>query len=132
MRDTLADTGKVDDEIERLTIETETIAIQIQRLISENASTAMDQDDYNRKYDGLVERYNAAENRINDLMKRKETREREAKAMDAFISELSSVGELPIEYSDAVWNALIDKATVYADDRVVFTFKNQKEIPELL
>ena len=132
MRDTLADTGKVDDEIERLTIETETIAIQIQRLISENASTAMDQDDYNRKYDGLVERYNAAENRINDLMKRKETREREAKAMDAFISELSSVGELPIEYSDALWNALIDKATVYADDRVVFTFKNQKEIPELL
>ena len=132
MRDTLADTGKVDDEIERLTIETDTIAIQIQRLISENASTAMDQDDYNRKYDGLVERYNATETRINDLMKRKETREREAKAMDAFIGELASVGELPIEYSDALWNALIDRATVYADDRVVFTFKNQREITELV
>lgn len=38
--------------------------------------------------------------------------------------------ELPIGFSESHWNALVDHVTVYADDRMVFSFKNGSEITE--
>ena len=38
--------------------------------------------------------------------------------------------ELPTGFNESHWNALVDHVTVYADDRMVFSFKNGSEITE--
>ena len=32
------------------------------------------------------------------------------------------------EFTESLWNGLVDHVTVYADERLVFTFKNGKEV----
>ena len=40
--------------------------------------------------------------------------------------------ELPIEFEEHLWFALIDRVTVYRDERIVFRFKTGQEITEQL
>ena len=50
--------------------------------------------------------------------------------VECFTTEIRLMPELPTGFSESHWNALIDHVTVYADDRMVFTFKNGSEITE--
>lgn len=46
--------------------------------------------------------------------------------------ELTELDTLPITFNERLWNAAIDRVTVYAVERVVFLFKDGKDITELL
>ena len=50
--------------------------------------------------------------------------------IECFMTEIRLMPELPIGFSESHWNALVDHVTVYADDRMVFSFKNGSEITE--
>lgn len=132
MRDTLADTSKLDDECKSLTDEMDSISVLIQKLIDENATVAMSQDEYNEKYDGYAERYNQAKERYDNLQQRKTTLSFEVDIIECFMFEIKALPGLPMEFSDSLWNAMIDKVTVHADGRAVFTFKNGREIIEII
>ena len=54
------------------------------------------------------------------------------KVKKAFMAILRTGKAAGLEYTDSLWNGLIDHVTVYADERLVFTFKNGKEIAEQL
>ena len=47
----------------------------IQKLIDENATRKMDQNDYRKRYDGYVSRYAALESRMDSLEKERKERE---------------------------------------------------------
>jgi site-specific DNA recombinase len=131
MRETLlATTDELDRECETLTEEMDTVSALTKRLIAENASTAMSQDEYNRKYDGLAERFDTAEKRCDALKRRKVTLAFEVDMIECFMTEIRLMPELPTGFNESHWNALVDHVTVYADDRLVFTFKNGSEITE--
>ena len=132
MRNTLADTMAIDRECEKLTEEMDTVSILIQKLIAENAAKAMDQDEYNSKYDALARRYNAAQERCDKLQGRKATIGFEVDVLECFMFEISALPDLPVEFSDHLWNSMIDHVTVYHDDRVAFSFKNGREIIKTL
>ena len=42
--------------------------------------------------------------------------------------ELGELDALPVDFDEKLWNGTIDYVTVYADQRVVFRFKDGKEI----
>jgi len=46
--------------------------------------------------------------------------------------ELTELDALPITFNEKLWNAAIDRVTVYADERVVFHFKDGKDITKIL
>ena len=50
--------------------------------------------------------------------------------IECFMTEIRLMPELPTGFSESHWNALVDHVTVYADDRMVFSFKNGSEITE--
>lgn len=132
MRDILADTSKIDEECKKLTDELDSISVLIQKMIDENTVVAMSQDEYNEKYDGYAERYNRAKERYDKLMQRKTTLSFEVDIIECFMFEISRVRELPVSFSDSLWNAMIDKVTLHADGRAVFNFKNGTEIAEII
>ena len=46
--------------------------------------------------------------------------------------ELGELDALPVDFDEKLWNGAIDHVTVYADERVVFVFKDKAEITTTL
>ena len=42
--------------------------------------------------------------------------------------ELTELEALPIEFDEKLWHAVVDKVTVYNDDRLVYSLKDGTEI----
>lgn len=126
-------TDTIDAECATLNDEIEIVSGLTKKLIAENATTAIPQDEYNRKYDALVERYHAAQDRLDELQKLRITRSFQADVLECFMFEIKAIDtSLPLEYTDRFWLNLIDRVTVYEDSRLVFRFKNGAKVEETL
>ena len=118
----------IDREMDEVRSEMEVTTGLIQKLIDENATRKMDQNDYRKRYDGYVSRYAALESRMDSLEKERKEREFKYDIFSGFLFELGEIHELPLTFDDRLFYQLVDFATVYSDGRVVFTFRNGTEI----
>jgi len=108
--------------------ELEVVAEMIQNIINENAQTAIDQEEYQRKYDDLVERFDTTKSSlelVTEQIKDKITRH---KNLEIFLDELQKQDELISEFDPLLWNSLVDYVTVYEKKEVQVTFKNGIDI----
>lgn len=128
----MADTSAIDAECDKLTEEMDPVSMLIQRLIAENAAVAMSYDEYNVKYDGFAERFNKAQAKYDKLQQRKTTLAFEVDNIECFMFEIKALPRLPVEFSDSLWNSMVEKVTVHSDGRAVFTFKNGRGIAETI
>ena len=101
-------------------------------VIEQNASTAMNQDEYARKYNDYVARFEKATADYEKLQKQKLRRLHQSDILETFAFEIFCLPDLRIEFSDRLWLNLIDYATVYGDERIVFRFKNGAGVEENL
>lgn len=132
MLETLNDTAELDNGIKTVENELDELDTLIELLIAENASVAMSQEEYKIKYEGYIGRFNTAKDKLDALNAKKTARGHEADILRSFMAEIQTAPDLPIEFSETLWNALIDHITVYEDESLVFTFKNGTEIKEML
>ena len=133
LRDEYLNTDAIDTECAALTDEMEIVEALTKKLIAENATTAIPQDEYNRKYDALAQRYHTAEEKADQLQRQKVTKRFQADVMECFMTELMTIdASLPVHYSDRLWLNLVDRVTVYEDGNLGFHFKNGMEITEML
>ena len=131
--DEYLNTEKIDAECAALETELEIVSELTRKLIAENATTVIQQDEYNRRYDALAQRYRDAEDRAQQLQNQKVTRRFQADVIESFMNEIRAFdNSLPVQYSDRLWLNLIDRVMVYEDGRLVFRFKNGTEITETL
>ena len=81
----------------------------------------------------LVERYRAAQDRLDDLQKLRITRSFQADVLECFMFEIKAIDtSLPLEFTDRFWNNQIDWVMVYHDGQMVFRFKNGAKVTEVL
>lgn len=132
MQSALTDNTAIDSECEEILREMDVVAGLIRCCVEENATLAVDQTDYQTRYTGYVNRYECLKNRYAQLQLQREEREAEAIRIGGFMFELRELEELPIAFDEKLWNELVDHVTVYADERLVFRFKNGSEITEQL
>ena len=109
--------------------ELDVVTRMIQQMVNENATQAADQVDYTNRYNALVERYESLENQHGTLQAQKDRRLMQAAAIDKCLTALEEVDLLNITFSEALWNAAVDHMTVYAENQLVFHFKNGSNIP---
>ena len=98
------------------------------KAVMENAATAQDQEEYSRRYNDLISRFESLQARQASLQKERVERERKADALDAFLFELTGMDDLDMEFSPRRWNAIVDRVTVHSDGRLVFSFHNGSEV----
>ena len=122
--DVLGDCSSIEKELETVSGEMEVVTGLIQKLVVENATRKLDQNDYRRKYEGYVNKYAALESRMDSLKKDRESREIKFDIFSGFLFELSELEELPLEFDVKLFHSLVDYATVYHDGRIVFQFRN--------
>ena len=133
IHDEYLNTDAIDTECTLLNDEIEVVSELTRRLIAENATTAIPQDEYNRKYDALVERFHTAQDRFDELQKLRITRSFQADVLECFMFEIKAIDtSLPLEFTDRFWNNQIDRVMVYHDGQMVFRFKNGTEVEETL
>jgi hypothetical protein len=96
----------------------------IQKCVEENARYALDQTEYQQRYDGLVERYDKAKARFEEVSEQVSTTKTRGETMESFIADLRNQESLITEFDERLWCSLLDFATVYTADDVQFTFKN--------
>jgi DNA invertase Pin-like site-specific DNA recombinase len=120
----LFDTTALDKEQSELQSELAVAAELIQKCIAENARVALDQAEYQKRYDALSERYDKAKARlaeVEELLRQTKSRK---EMFESFMKRLGRQDGLLTEFSEGLWTALLDFATVYKDGKITFTFKN--------
>lgn len=78
IRSTLCTTCALAEEKRRLEEEMSVLAEMTQNIVAENARIALDQNEYQKRYDGLVQRYDAAKARYDECRRQFPQRKRRA------------------------------------------------------
>ena len=76
--------------------------------------------------------YQIAEEKLNALLAERKRMETEALAISGMLFELMELEQLPIEFDEKLWNATVERLTVYEDERLVFSLKDGTEITVLI
>lgn len=128
IRSELLDFNAIDTECASILQELDIVAGMIRRMVNENATQAKSQAAYIDQYNSLVERYENLQSRYDTLQQQKERRQIQADAIGGCLFALEELDLLQISFSEPLWNTVVDHVTVYADERLVFRFKNGSEI----
>jgi hypothetical protein len=128
LRDDLFGTADLEAERVELQEETAVVAELIQKCIGENARTALDQKEYQERYEGLVLRFDTAKARFEEISELVSDKKARCKLVEAFTVELARQDELLTEFDERLWFSLMDFVTIYGEDDVRFTFKDGTEI----
>ena len=91
------------------------VSERIRQVVSQNASAALDQEEYARKYDSLTERFHKAADRVKEI--------------DETFRDAALANDQPVTvFSTELWNATIDRMTANLDGSVKMAFRNGIEI----
>jgi len=128
IKETLFDTAPL--EAERLELQNEiTVVVELtQKGVEENARFAIDQSEYQQRYDGLTEQYEKAKARLTEITGEISDRKSRRETVENFIAELEKQDGLITEFDERLWHSLLDYLTVYNAEDVRFTFRNGMEI----
>jgi DNA invertase Pin-like site-specific DNA recombinase len=132
VQDALTDCTAIDAECEELLREMEVVSSLTQQCIAENATQAIDQNEYQKRYEGYAQRFEKAQRRYDELRKEREYRQIKLQEIGGFLFEIAELDELPIEFDEHLWRTAVDHVTVYGDERLVFHFRCGREITERL
>ncbi len=127
LKQRLTDIGSLEKERDALELDLNMLADKVQQLIAENARVAQNQDDYDRNYNELVSRYEAAKTQYDKTCEAIQYRKARSRQMDSFIKELRNQ-DLIKEFDARLWGSLVDFITVYSKDDIRVTFKDGTEI----
>lgn len=127
LKERLTDTEDLEEERDRISTDLNLLADKIQQLIAENARVAQNQDDYDRNYNELVSRYEAAKTQYDKTCEAIQYRKARSRQMDSFIKELRNQ-DLIKEFDARLWGSRVDFITVYSKDDIRVTFKDGTEI----
>ncbi len=124
----LTDCSEIDKEKDRLTVELETLSEIVNEYIHKNATQAQDQEEYIKKYNGYVERYDELSKRINELDEERIIKQGRAESFSDFIRTFKKQKSNLIEFDESVWLTTVEKVKICPDKTFEFTFNNGTEI----
>ena len=118
------DTTALESEISELEAEINIAAELIEECIKENAHVALDQAEYQKRYDALVVRFDKAKARhteVTDLIAERMARKHQ---IEAYLKNLRSREPLT-EFRETDWLAMVDYITVHSKKNIRVIFKER-------
>lgn len=128
MRSVVADCTELDAQIDALNKEIQVVAGLVSQCIKENASTQQSQEEYKKKYSRLEKRYEKAVEKLKAATAERDNRMQRDRDLRIFIGSIKEQSLVLESWNEGLWIDLLDCATVFADSRVVFRFKDGTEI----
>ena len=128
----MTDTDFIDADIEKAERDLERLSAMVRSCIMMNASANLTEEAYTQQYTDLTRQYEEKKAEYESLLERKKAMEATAVVFSDILFRLTELEEIPIDFDEALWNTLVDHVTVYADERIVFSFMDGTEITEMV
>lgn len=120
--------GDLDSKADGLREEMAVASELIRQAIEQNASMAMNQEEFGQRYQSLSERFQWAADQLKAIEAECARRAHKRSELETFIKNLRN-REMPLEEFDAMlWLSMVKMVTVEADGKMKFTFANDMEI----
>ena len=119
----LTDCTDLEKEMTQLQVEMNVLSEMLRNAIDENARAAIDQEEYNRRYDELEVRYKALATKYDEIGLEKRRRQFMRDSFRQFISTIEHA-DVVTEFSPGAWTALVESIIVHAKDDIRFNFRN--------
>lgn len=124
----VCDTSSLESRAEGLAKEMAELAEMVDIAIAENATRAIDQERYEKYYNELVEKYEAAKIRYQQINSRIVHARAKQERIKLFLKTLREQDGLVSEFDEALWASCLDYITATSKDDIVITFKGDVEI----
>ncbi len=128
LQEKICNISDLEAESQRIMGELQMLTDMVQNCISENARIAQDQTDYQKRYDELVSRYDAAKAKYDAVDKDIKERHAKSERLEKFVRVLRAQGQMVSEFDEGLWGTLVDFMTVYSKDDIRVTFKDGTEV----
>jgi site-specific DNA recombinase len=128
MIEMLTDTTQIDQEIDNLNEELLVISELLNKLIRENSKSGLTQDDYNKKYGEIMNRYERTKEKHEDLIKSRNAKKSQATSLKSFITNLKKADDRLSEWNEHIWLMLVKNAIVHRDKSITFKLNNGNKI----
>ena len=125
--DTAFDLAGLKAEQAEVESEMAVVSALIEKCIYENAHVALDQVEYQKRYDGLTAQFDTAKARHEALDETIRSKQSRRAIIEAFLATLAEANLVDI-FDTALWCGLVDFVTVHSTDDVRITFRNGMEI----
>ena len=125
---TLTDTSKLDKESAKLQSEMEIVTEMLHKCVEENSHTALNQAEYEERYNTLAERYETIKKGIVEINDRGLEKSAKRESIGEFIWILEKNNTLVDEFDEELWNVIIEKVVVRSENEVAFVFKDGMEL----
>ena len=110
-------------EYATLQAELEVVTSLMQRHISANAHSALDQADYQRQYGEYAARFGVTRNRINEVGEQREALIAKRGRIQSYLDTLKPQ-ELITEFDEVLWYGMVDQVLVVKDGKLRFIFND--------
>jgi len=124
----LTDTADLDREQAKLQSEQAAVVGLIQECVEKNAHTALDQEEYLRRYGALLARYEAVKGGLARISDQRQERVAKRESILRFLNELRQRDSITEAFDEDLWNTTVETATVDCSGGIAFLFKNGTEI----
>ncbi len=125
---TICNTENLERQLSALEEELKVLVEMVQNCINENAHTAQDQENYQKRYNELVERYNVKKDEYDKISEMMANNKAKAEILKSFIKRLQKQERLIDEFDKNLWSSLVDYITVNNKEDIRITFKDGMEI----
>lgn len=121
-------TAGLEKEKAGLQEEMNVVAGLIQQCINENARVALNQAEYQERYNALADRFDKAKERLEAVSMEITEKQARREMAEQCLAEIAKQDGVISEFDEDLWYALVDYVTVHGKDDVRFTFKDGTEI----
>ncbi|SHI21499.1 hypothetical protein SAMN02745180_02925, partial [Sporanaerobacter acetigenes DSM 13106] len=124
----LLDTTKLEKKAAVIQNEMEIVEELFRKMVDENSRKAMDQKEYSKKYNELVERYKKAQDELTEVEEKHQENKVRKDSIDTFIDRLKSQETILTDFDEALWTSTIDKVVIEND--ITFYFRDGTKIKQ--
>ena len=128
VRQTLCDTAELEREKVALGQEPAVLVEMVNNCNDENARIAQDQGEYQKRYNDLVEQYEAARSRFDELTEAIADRSAKGERLAGFIKMLRAQKEPVAEFDERLWGCMVDYVTVGLDGGMTVVFREGAKV----
>lgn len=123
----ITDTTALDAESKTLVDECEVVQALMRKAIAENATQAINQDEYSDRYAALQQRYEVAAARLSELDRQRTERKVKRDKLMEFIQILKDSAGTLTAFDEGLWRATVERITVQPDGAMLFTLKDGRK-----
>lgn len=128
IRRTLCDTTSLQEEKRRLESEMTVLVDMVNNCIAENARIAQDQEEYQKRYDGMVAKYDVAKARYDETIAAISAKEAQSARITTFVKALRERDGIIEDFDESLWGCMVEHITVGRNKEMTVIFRDGTEI----